>query len=473
MATSTTSATSSSGGVLQSLGVGSGIDVNSLVTQLVAAEMQPDTARITRATTQTATQLTAVGQLKGALATFQSALSSINTQSDFQVKSATSADEKIFTVSADASAAPGSYQVEVNDLAQAQQLRSSAAVGDGTGELGSGNLTFTLGSKSFSIKVADATSSLNAIRDAINSATDNPGISASVVHGTDNSQLVLTSNLTGAANAITVVTDSNDTGLKALVYDASHLANYTQLQEPKDASITVAGVTVTSATNAITKVIDGVTINVLAKTSGTPVKVTVANDTSTVLNRVQTFVNSYNTLQGVVAKLGSYDAASQTAGPLLGDALLTGISSQVRRALSNPVASVKGSVNTLAALGITTNKDGTLTLDVSKFNKALSANFNTVSSIFGNADGVATVLSKFVDGQLANGSNIDSRNKTLASRQKQISNDQAVVVARQQKIKDRYTAQFTAMDQALAKMQSTSTYLTQQLTALSKSLSGN
>jgi flagellar hook-associated protein 2 len=336
--------------------------------------------------------------------------------------------------------------------------------------VGTGTLTLGLGGKTFTVNLDDTHSSLNAIRDAINSATDNPGVSATIVNGTNTAQLVLTSALTGAANTITVATNGGNGGLSSLTYDAAHTGNYASLEGANDASIKVAGVTVTSASNTVTSAIDGVTLNLLTTTAvDTPVSLTIANDTNTVVNRVQNFVSSYNTLQSVVAKLGNYDAASQTGGPLLGDALLDGISSQLRRTLSNPVSSVSsGQFNTLASLGITTNQDGSLTLDATKLNSALSNNFNAVSAVFGASDGVATGLSKFVDAQLASGSGIDTRNKTLATRQKQITDEQATISARQAQVTARYTAQFTAMDTALAQMQQTSSYLTQQFNNLAK-----
>jgi len=414
-----------------------------------------------------------MGQLKGALGSFQVALNSLNSQSDFQVKTATPGDTKVFTASASSVAAPGVYKVEVGNLASAQQLRSTFSPASGAATVGTGSLTLGLGSKTFSINLDDAHASLNAIRDAINSASDNPGISATIINGTSTSQLVLTSSVTGAANKITVAAAGGNGGLNALVYDVDHASNYTPLQDAKDATITVAGVTATNPTNTVTTAIDGVTLNLLTTTAtDTPVLLTVTNDTNTVVNRVQNFVSSYNALQGVVAKLGNYDAASQTGGPLLGDALLTGISSQIRRTLSNPVTSGGGQYNTLAALGITTNQDGTLTLDASKLNTALASNFNAVSVVFGATDGVATSLSKFVDQQLASGSSIDARNQSLTSRQKLITKDQAAITARQAQITTRYTAQFTAMDKALAQMQQTSSYLTQQFNTLAKITNG-
>lgn len=466
MATSTTSATSGTGGILQSLGTGSGLDIGSMVTQLVAADMQPDNARIARQSTKVATGLSSIGQLKGALSTFQTALSNINTQTDFQVKSAATGDDKIFTASASNTAAAGVYKVQVQSLAESQQIISTTIAGNGSAAVGTGNLTLSLGDKTFAIKIDDAHSSLNAIRDAINAASDNPGISATIVHSGDTSQLVLNSTISGAANVIKITTDGGDGGLERLAKDETHTTNYTQLQAATDAVVKVAGVTFNSPTNTVTNAIDGITLNLLDAKPDTPISLTIANDNNTVTNRIQSFVSAYNTLQGVVSKLGNYDAASQTAGPMFGDALLNGISGQIRRGLTGSVASATGQYNSLASLGITTNRDGTLALDTTKLTKALNTNFNAVSVVFGAADGVAANLSKFVDAQLAANSGIDARNKTLAAQQKQITNDQVRIAARKQQITDRYTVQFTAMDKALSQMQQTSSFLTQQFAAL-------
>lgn len=465
MASTTTSATSGTGGILQALGQGSGLDINSMVTQLVAADMQPDNARIARQSTAVATNLSSIGQLKGALATFQTAVSNINSQTDFQVKSATSGDDKIFTASADTKAAAGVYKVQVQSLAASQQLISKTIAGDGSAAVGTGNLTMSLGDKTFVVKIDSDHSSLNAIRDAINAASDNSGISATIVHSGDTSQLVLNSTVNGAANVIKVTTDSTD-GLDVLAKDETHTTNYTELQPATDAVVKVAGVTFNSPTNTVTNAIDGITLNLLDSEPDTSISLTVANDNNTVTNRIQSFVSAYNSLQGVMTTLGSYDAASNTAGPMFGDALLTGISSQIRRVMSNAVPSATGVYSSLASLGITTNRDGTLTLDTTKLTKALNTNFNAVSVVFGASDGVAAGLSKLVDQQLANNSGIDARNKTLAAQQKQITADQITIAARKQQITDRYTAQFTAMDNALSQMQQTSSFLTQQFAAL-------
>lgn len=466
----TTATTSASGGVLQALGTGSGLDINSLVTQLVTAEMQPDNARIARQTQRVATNLSANSQLKGAMSTFQTALNSLKAQTDFQVKSSVSGDDKVFTASAGSNAAAGVYQVQVQSLAQSQQLISKQFTGNGAGTVGTGTLGLTLGDKTFSLAIDSTHSSLTAIRDAINNASDNPGISATIVRGTDTAQLVLSSTVTGAANVIKVTATSED-GLAQLVYDPTNTSNYTQLQAAQDATIKLAGVTFTSNRNTVTDAIDGVTLNLLEADPDTPIALTITNDDNAVTNRIQSFVSAYNTLQSVITSLGSYDAASQKAGPLFGDGLLSSISSQIRRTLTSSVPSATGQYNSLASLGISTNRDGTLALDTTKLSTALKTNLNAVSVVFGASDGVAASLSKFVTAQLAPNSGIDARNKTLATQQKQITTDQARIAARKQQITDRYTAQFTAMDAALAKMQQTSTFLTQQFAALKKATS--
>ncbi len=466
----TNSATS---GALQSLGLGSGLDIKGLVTSLVTAETTPDTNRMARQTSAVATKLSATGQLMGALSTFQSSLDGLSSTGNFQTRSVTLGDQTVFTASADSKAAPGTYQIEVVNLAKAHQLVSSTFSGDGSAAVGTGNLTLTQGSTSFTINIESDHSSLNDIRTAINTASNNPGITATIVHGTGNtSQLVLTSSKTGLANQIVVGTSEGDGGLSALVYDSGNTANYTQFQPAVDASIKVAGVAYASASNTVTGAIDGVTINLLKATEEGAVSLTVANDTTAATNRIQSFVDAYNSLRNVVSTLGKYDSATGTSGPLLGDALLAGIASQTRRLAASVVPSASSQYNTLASIGVSTNRDGTLKIDSAKLTKVLESNFSVVSALFGNTDGIGAQLSSYVKAQLANDGGLVARNKALNEQQAAITKQQAVITKRQALLTTRYTAQFTAMDSALAQMQQTSSYLTQQFNILSKLASG-
>src|SRR5262249_43270841 len=150
-----------------------------------------------RQATSVGTQISALGQLKGALSTFQQALNKLHTVNDFQVHTASSGDEDVFTATTSAGAAPGVYQVTVDHIATAQQLLGAAFVGDSKTNVGTGTLTVSLGDKSFTVTIDDAHQTLAGIRNAINTATGNPGITATLVNGVDGTHLVLTSALTG------------------------------------------------------------------------------------------------------------------------------------------------------------------------------------------------------------------------------------------------------------------------------------
>ncbi len=447
---------------------GSQIDVNSLASQLVEAERAPLDAQIQRATSKVTTQVSALGTLMGALSTFRSALSSLKTESVFGTRSATSSNEEVFTASAGTDAVAGSYDIEVVQLARAQQLASDPFPGGGTTVVGTGTLTLSLGSESFTVEIGSGSSTLADIRDAINSATGNPGITATLINGTDGSRLVLTSAQTGADYDIEVAQSGGDGGLAQLTYSAAAAGNYTQNTPAQDAVVRIATFESTSATNVLEDAIDGVTLNLAAASEGTTVALTVGYDTSAVTTRINTFVNAYNTLKTQITKLGGYDAANETAGSMLGDSLLTGIDSQLRRTLSGVVEGTGSSYQTLASIGITTQADGTLAVNSTKLQTALNGDFDGVSALFGSENGIAATLFSQVDGQLETGGAMDVRSSNLIEQQKDLKEQQERVDARMEIVLQRYIKQFTTLDTLLSTLETTSAYLTQELEQLSE-----
>ena len=173
-------------------------------------------------------------------------------------------------------------------------------------------------------------------------------------------------------------------------------------------------------------------------------------------------------MQAQLSKLGNYDAASKTAGPLLGDSLLRSIQQDVRNGLTNPVAGLSSEYNALASIGITTTATGTLELDAAKLTKALDSDPDAVAHLFGSENGVAARLYAQVETRLASGSDLDSRNTSLKGDLDQIGRDKEALALRMAQIEARYRKQFTALDSLLAQLQSTSSYLTQQLANLPK-----
>jgi flagellar hook-associated protein 2 len=190
------------------------------------------------------------------------------------------------------------------------------------------------------------------------------------------SRLVLTANATGESSVIKVVASGGDGNLNKLNYDplsppVPPAPGLTQLEPAQNAQILVASFDIESETNVFEDAIDGVTITAVAESDGEEVALDVAFDKSGVQARIQKFVTEYNSMQAQLAKLGSYNAETKAAGPLLGDSLLRAIETETRRAISNPVTGLSGPYTTLASLGITTNATGALQVDSAKLTKAL------------------------------------------------------------------------------------------------------
>ena len=222
----------------------------------------------------------------------------------------------------------------------------------------------------------------------------------------------------------------------------------------------------------VTEVEDGVLRASLvlkkAHGSGETSALDITRDDTAIQNKAQGFVTAFNALARLFGTLGGYSAAAKSGGPLQGDAMLLGISSQVRRIISDPVAGATGDYRTLASLGITTTADGTLQLDAAKFQKALAADPQAVGRIFGGEGGVALRLGSYVDARLATGGEIATRSASLTSSQQALEKQRDALDARMQLVQERYLRQFTALDSLLSQLQNTSSYLSQQLAGLSK-----
>lgn len=447
---------------------GSQIDVQSLVTQLVAAERAKTETQITRDSTRVTTQISALGALMGSMSTFRSSLSSLQSVGAFSTRGVTSSNEEALTASVSSSAVPGSYDIEIEQIAQAQQLSSTAFATGGSTVVGTGSLTISLGSESFTIDVAEGEATLADIRNAINSATDNVGVRATLVQGTDGSRLVLSSSKTGAENTIQVTQTGGDGGLAQLTYGPANTANYTQTKAAQDAVLYIAGSQVTSDTNTVDGAIDGVTLTVKQPTTAEsgPVGLEVSYDPAAVTSKIKGFVSAYNALMSQISRLRSYDATTQTAGPMIGDSLLTSLESELRRTLTGVVPDQAEGFGTLAAIGITTQLDGTLGIDDTKLQKALSNNFEAVSRLFGSDEGIAKRLFTAADERLKTGGALDIRSDTLADQQRALEKRKDDLDVRMAAVQRSYLQQFTRLDTLLSSLQVTSSYLTQQIESL-------
>jgi flagellar hook-associated protein 2 len=453
---------------IQASGVGSGLDINSLVSQLVSSENAARSAPILRREAAATTKISALGTLKGALGAFKGALTPLRNLEVFSARKATSADTARFTATASSAAAAGSYDIEVLNLASAHRLASNPYLDGADAEIGYGSLAITVGDDSFDVEIPQDANTLEDIRDAINNSPDNSGVQATLLNGTEGTRLILTSRKTGEDHAIKIVSSGGDGGLAALDYDPDGTMNLIQKDEAKDALVNISGFPVSSSTNTISDAVEGVSINLLKAEVGVKTTLNISFDSASVLTRIQTFVTEYNNMQAAIAKLGSYDAASKTAGPLLGDSLLRGIEQEMRRGLTNPVSGFTGDYSVLASVGITTTATGALVLDTAKLQKALDTDPDAVAHLFGSENGVAARLYAQVEARLASGSDLDARNTSLKKDLDRVADDKEQLALRMEQIESRYRKQFTALDSLLAQLQSTSSYLAQQLANVPK-----
>jgi flagellar hook-associated protein 2 len=456
---------------ITSSGSVSGINVSQLVSQLVAADRGPEDARLTKRDTQLTTDFTALSKLKGAMSTFQTALAGLKDANNFQLRKVSVSDTDALDVTATGASASGSYSVEIKHLATVGQLASAPNLTGSTATVGTGTLTISMGNAQFSVDINDSNKSLAGIRDAINGASGNVGVKATLIKAQDGTRLVLTGSATGAANALTVRATGGDGGLDQLVYDPTN--NVTNLSVvgdgAQDAEIVVAGYTIKSTDNSVEDAVDGVTFNLKQAEVGKTLTVSVSNDDAGVQQKVQGFITAYNALMTTITGLRSYDAATQTAGPMLGDSMLLGIESQVRRAISDTVGSSTSRYSTLASLGITTQANGTLAMDAVKFAAAMKADPTAASQLFTSTKGISLRMDGVLTQHLAKTGDLAARDANIAAGRKDLDKQKTALDARMQVLQTRYTAQFSALDSLLTQMNSTSTYLTQQLSKSSSS----
>ena len=374
---------------------GTNIDVASIVSQLMTVEQRPLTVLANKVASYNAT-LSAFGIVKSALGNFQTAVSALSDTSKFKALSVTPGDSTILTASSSTNAAPGVYAVNTTLLAQAQTLMSGGTLSD-TISLGNSatTLSFQFGTsgtpgsfgtaKTVSI---NANSSLQDISAAVNAA--NIGVSATVVNdGTATPyHLVFTASNTGTANSMSIVT-TDATLIPMLNYDegVGGTKSMTEAAAARNATLTVNGVSISSATNTVTGAIQGVTLN-LTKPNATT-SVTVARDTATVSASVSGFVTAYNNLSTTLNNISAYDPVSKKGAALQGDATVLMLQTKLRASLNTAISTSGGSLTTLSQIGVSFQKDGSLTLDSTKLNTAISNNFDDIASLFA-ATGKAT-----------------------------------------------------------------------------------
>jgi flagellar hook-associated protein 2 len=444
---------------ISAAGIGSGLDIESIISSLMQVEQIPLQNLQVKAA-DLLTQVSAYGTLRSALATFQDSVSELTDSDSFNFFSATSGDEDAYSVTADNTASAGSYTVSVDNLATTHKLGSSASIADSSTVIGNSGeqMTITLGSESFSVDFGGET--LASIQDLINEASDNLGVTAGIVQESDSSvHLVLTSDDTGTDNAISV--SFTDSGGDAIT-DPLEMS---EIQAAEDAQITIDNAyTITRSSNTITDAIEGVSFELLAQ-SASASQMTVSHDTGSTGSAVSGLVDAYNTLMSSISDLNS--------GELSYDGTLRLIETQIRNLVGGKVG-VDGDFTYASQVGISFEEDGILSYDSEELTTALESDLDAVVDFFTNEDeGFAIRLDSLVESMLQTSGLIDAREEGLNAQVDSTNDRIETMEYRLELIEERYRAQYTALDTLMAQLESTSSWLTQQLDTLANLIPNN
>jgi len=461
-------------------GIGSGIDIDSIVASMVAAERAPKETQLATLEKKTTTQITAVGALKGAISDFQTALGALNKPELFQARSATSSKSDLVGVTAATTAGAGSYQLEVKSLASSSKVALAAIpnTAEAPARFTSGTFEVSLGvpgippapntKESFSVTIDENNNTLAGVRDAINTAGKDMGVSATIVTDEYGSRLVLSSSKTGAGRDITVTATGTDEpgliGLSVLNFDGTSGTGKDArvLTSAQSAELYVDGLKVISETNKVDGAIEGVTLDLKAKTvANEPLTIAVAEDKAGVKKQIQSFVDSYNKLIGVInaqTKVTSVgEDKAPVAGALVGDATARTLLNTIRNELVNVQGD--GALRALTDIGITTQKDGTLAIDSAKLDKAMAGNFGELSGLFTGDKGLASRLDAKLKPYTETGGILEQRNKAMTETITKIDDQKEALTRRITSLQERLYKQFNAMDLLVGQLSNTSSSL--------------
>ncbi len=391
---------------------GSGLDVRGLVDQLVAAEAGPVTSRLDRKEVNIQEGLTAIATFKGALLDFQASLTPLRKADAFKSIKATSSNEDKLLVIADENAIPGSYNIDISQLASSQKLKSQSfesefdPIGTGTISIEFGKNNTTTNSFDVNAKIPlqrividEESNSLRGIQEAINQS--NIGVRANIINDGTGYLLVLNAEETGAENSMRISIADNDgndndvKGLSAFAYNSvstdaggnanTRAMNLEETSSARDAIVSIDGINISSARNEIKNSIPGVSLTINQLTNDNIESFVVEKDISGIKESIKTFVSSYNELINTVSTLTGFDQETGQSGPLSGDSSIRGIVEQIRQRLGTSFNGINENLGSHSSIGIDTSRDGTLTLDEVKLEHVLQRHENEIIHLFSAA----------------------------------------------------------------------------------------
>ncbi len=444
-------------GLITSAGIGSGIDVETIIGAILDAERVPKESSLARNESRVDTTLSALGQLSSALSTLNDALDNLNTLADFNVRSAVSSDESFLTATASSEASSGSFSIVIDTIAQGSRSESSAGTfTDISDTVGSGTITLTAGTNTFDVDI-DALDTLEDIRDAINSKSENFGVNVNIINGVSGPILSFNSSITGDGNSL-IITNS-DASLDSISTDL------TSTQTANDAVVYIDGIEANSDSNTFSNTIQDITFTAVKVTEvSSPITLDVTVDKDAVKESISAFVSAVSDFISLSQNLGR--SSENNIGPLAGDVTLRLLNQQMVTKLQDTVSGLSSDYTSLNTLGITFDEFGSLTIDEDDLDSVIDNNFDDIADVFASTNGVSIKLQEVIDNYIGSGNIIDVRETSLNDQKRRLETERLNFDYRMTQLETQLRVKFGAMDSLVAQFNSTSNYLTQQLANL-------
>jgi len=465
---------------ISSAGIGSGLNVESIVSQLVSLEKKPLESLQTLASSMQ-TKLSIYGTIKSQISALGDAAAKLGGTSSWSAVTGTSSNAAAVGVTAGSGAAAGNLTVEVQQLAKAQATASAAintgsSVGAGTLSIGLGQWSggsFTATGSAASVTI-EATDTLAQVATKINDAKS--GVTATVLKDASGERLLLRSTTTGETQGFRVqATDADGnhtdaTGLSRLAYDTGTTNGATLTQAAQNARATINGVAITSASNDLKDSLPGVQLK-LQQVTTAPVEIAITQDTESLRKNVQAFVDAYNAINTTLGTATKYDESSKTAGSLQGDSTAVGLLNSLRGVMRSALGG--GTYQRLNDIGLEMKAGGALSVNTTKLNEALN-NPDALKALFttdtgdNSTNGLGLRIKAFTSGLLDVEGTVSNKQASLKRMMERNSDDQDRVNDRISRTETRLRNMYTALDTQMAQLNSLSAYVSQQVTAWNK-----
>lgn len=459
-----------------SAGVGSGLNLEDIISSTLQADYQPKAEKLSKTESSLKVQLTGIGAIKSVLAKLQDVIKELSKPAVFENRTATvrqpenaSSFGDLVSVTTSTTATPGSFRVEVEQLAKGSRAMSApgssfTSAQDVVSSNG-GTLTFAAGDKSFSIEVAQG-ATLEDIRQQVNKSKNNFGVTVNIINTGSESQLVMTSNITGAGNDLKITSTTSEldrVSTEAFGGGAGGIAIATA-DQAKDGVIKVDGLTITSKTNTFENAIQGLTIKALRESEADETaRATIDYDKNGVASKIDSFITAYN---NVIETINQQSLL--VSSPLYGDSTVRAIKDQLVTSFSTVVKG-QGDYESLLDIGVGLNASNKLEkkTNVRSLNAALDENFADVGALFTSKGGVAESFSKMLANYVDSSGVLKSRQDDINTRLRDVADDKINLDYRMTMMEENLRKKYASLDTLIAQMTSTNNYLTSQLASLS------